>query len=94
MVAELGNISLVLALLMAISLAIYPLWGAQKDHLKLMQMAKPLAIGMFVFTLFAYICLTWAFVHDDFSLAYVASTSNSTLPLVYKYTAVLSLIHI
>ena len=41
MVAELGNISLVLALLMAISLAIYPLWGAQKDHLKLMQMAKP-----------------------------------------------------
>ena len=65
MVAELGNISLVLALLMAISLAIYPLWGAQKDHLKLMQMAKPLAIGMFAFTLFAYICLTWAFVHDD-----------------------------
>ena len=88
MVAELGNISLVLALLMAISLAIYPLWGAQKDHLKLMQMAKPLAIGMFAFTLVAYICLTWAFVHDDFSLAYVASTSNSTLPLVYKYTAV------
>jgi cytochrome c-type biogenesis protein CcmF len=88
MLAELGNVSLVLALLMAITLAIYPMWGAYKQHAQLMAMAKPLAIGMFLFTVFAYICLTHAFLNDDFSLAYVANTSNSTLPIYYKYTAV------
>jgi len=47
-----------------------------------------LAIGMFVFTAFAYGCLTHGFMTDDFSLAYVANTSNSTLPIYYKITAV------
>ncbi|MFQ3196414.1 MAG: cytochrome c-type biogenesis protein CcmF, partial [Paraglaciecola sp.] len=88
MIAELGNFALIIALLMSMSLALYPMWGAQKGHVKLMEMAKPLAVGMFVFTLVAYICLTYAFVTDDFSLAYVANTSNSTLPLHYKITAV------
>ena len=88
MIAELGNFALIIALLMAMSLAIYPMWGAHKGHVRLMEMAKPLAVGMFVFTLVAYICLTYAFVTDDFSLAYVANTSNSTLPLQYKFTAV------
>lgn len=88
MIAELGNFALIIALLMAMSLALYPMWGAHKGHIKLMEMAKPLAVGMFVFTLVAYICLTYAFVTDDFSLAYVANTSNSTLPLRYKFTAV------
>ena len=88
MLAELGNVSLVIALMLAILLAIFPMWGAYKDHHKMMAMAKPLAIGMFLFTAFAYFSLTYAFVHDDFSLAYVANTSNSTLPIYYKYTAV------
>lgn len=88
MLAELGNFSLVMALMVAILLSVYPMWGAYKDHQKMMAMAKPLAIGMFLFTAFAYFCLTYAFVHDDFSVAYVANTSNSTLPMHYKYTAV------
>ncbi|MFQ3236734.1 MAG: cytochrome c-type biogenesis protein CcmF [Paraglaciecola sp.] len=88
MIAELGNFALIIALLMSMSLALYPMWGAHTGHIKLMEMAKPLAVGMFVFTLVAYICLTYAFVTDDFSLAYVANTSNSTLPLRYKLTAV------
>ena len=88
MLAELGNFSLVMALMMAMMLSIYPMWGAYKDHLKMMNMAKPLAIGMFLFTAFAYVCLTHAFLNDDFSLAYVANTSNSSLPIQYKFTAV------
>ena len=88
MLAELGNFSLVMALMMGVLLSIYPMWGAYKNHPQMMAMAKPLAIGMFIFTAFAYFCLTYAFVHDDFSLAYVANTSNSTLPIYYKYTAV------
>ena len=88
MLAELGHFSLVLALMTGILLAIYPMWGAYKNHTKMMAMAKPLAIGMFVFTAFAYGCLTHGFITDDFSLTYVANTSNSTLPIYYKITAV------
>jgi cytochrome c-type biogenesis protein CcmF len=88
MLAELGNFALVMALMMGVLLSIYPMWGAYKNHHQMMSMAKPLAIGMFAFTAFAYFCLTYAFLHDDFSLAYVANTSNSTLPIHYKFTAV------
>lgn len=88
MLAELGNFALVIALMMGILLSIYPMWGAYKNHTQMMAMAKPLAIGMFVFTAFAYGCLTHGFMTDDFSLAYVANTSNSTLPIYYKITAV------
>lgn len=88
MLAELGHFALVLALMMGILLSIYPMWGAYKNHSRMMAVAKPLAIGMFVFTAFAYACLTHGFITDDFSLSYVANTSNSTLPIYYKVTAV------
>lgn len=88
MLAELGNLALVMALLMSLLLAIYPMWGAYKENSQLMAMAKPLAVGMFLFTLFAYVCLTQSFLNDDFTVAYVANTSNSTLPIYYKITAV------
>jgi cytochrome c-type biogenesis protein CcmF len=86
--AELGNFSQVLALIMAMLLAICPLWGAHKQHPQLMAMAKPLAIGMFIFTLVAFGCLIHAFVTNDFTVAYVASNSNSMLPWYYRVTAV------
>lgn len=88
MIPELGNLALVLALGSAMLLAIYPLWGAHTQHSGLMATARPLALGMFVFTLIAFGCLIFAFVTDDFSIAYVASHSNSRLPLHYKVTAV------
>ncbi|CAD5286954.1 heme lyase, CcmF subunit [Alteromonas sp. 38] len=88
MVPEIGNIALTLALVLSILLAVYPLWGAHRQHDTLMATAKPLAIGLFLFTLIAYLCLTYAFVTDDFSVEYVAQHSNSQLPLVYKITAV------
>ncbi|WP_282145481.1 heme lyase CcmF/NrfE family subunit [Alteromonas stellipolaris] len=88
MVPEIGNIALTLALVLSILLAVYPLWGAHRGHDTLMATAKPLAIGLFVFTLIAYLCLTYAFVTDDFSVEYVAQHSNSQLPLIYKITAV------
>jgi cytochrome c-type biogenesis protein CcmF len=37
---------------------------------------------------FAFGCLAAAFVHNDFSVLYVASHSNSQLPLHYRLTAV------
>ncbi|WP_102795915.1 heme lyase CcmF/NrfE family subunit [Bowmanella denitrificans] len=88
MLAELGHFSLVLALLMAILLAIYPMWGAQRGQQVLMQTAKPLTVGLFLFTLFAYVCLTQSFIDNDFSIAYVAHNSNTLLPWYYRMTAV------
>ncbi|MBO1254160.1 heme lyase CcmF/NrfE family subunit [Alteromonas sp. 5E99-2] len=88
MIAEIGNISLTFALLVSILLAIYPMWGAKTNNAQLMMMAKPLAVGLFTFTLISYCCLTYSFITDDFSLAYVAQNSNSSLPLPYKITGV------
>ena len=87
-VPELGNIALTLALVCAILLAVYPLAGAAKGHAALIASARPLAAGMFIFTLVAFICLSYAFATDDFSVAYVAQHSNSQLPMHYKLTAV------
>lgn len=88
MIPEIGNFTLVIALVLSILLAIYPLYGAQTNNRTLMQMARPLTWGLFVFTLIAYICLTYAFITDDFSVSYVAQNSNTKLPMYYKITAV------
>ena len=88
MIPEIGNFTLVVALVLSILLAVYPLWGAQTNNVTMMRMARPLAIGLFVFTLIAYICLTHAFMTDNFSVNYVAQNSNSQLPWYYKATAV------
>lgn len=88
MFAELGHFSLVLAMLMSMLLAVYPMWGAYNNHSQVMALAKPLAIGMFLFTAFSYVALTYGFYTDDFSIAYVAHHSNSLLPWYYKITAV------
>lgn len=88
MIAEFGQITLALALAFSLLLAVYPLWGASRGHSGAMLIAKPLAYGQFLFTLLAYIALTWAFVVNDFSIAYVAANSNTALPLAYRITAV------
>ncbi len=88
MFAEIGNLASVLAMLMALSLAVYPMWGSFSGQKWMIASAKPLALGVLFFTLVAYISLTQAFLHDDFSIAYVANHSNSMLPWYYKITAV------
>ncbi len=36
----------------------------------------------------SFLCLTWAFIQDDFTVKYVANHSNSLLPEHYKISAV------
>ncbi|MET1219882.1 MAG: heme lyase CcmF/NrfE family subunit [Glaciecola sp.] len=88
MIAEIGNLASVIALLCAILLAVYPLWGSYSQNQIMIASAKPLAFGVFIFTGIAYGCLTYSFLHDDFTIAYVANHSNSMLPWYYKVTAV------
>jgi len=88
MIPELGNFSLVLALSLAVLLSVVPMIGVQKNNELLMTLSRPLCTGVWVFMVISFGCLAYAFLNDDFSVAYVASNSNSLLPVYYKLTAV------
>jgi len=88
MIPELGQISLILALILAMLLATIPLYGAWKNDERLMALAPSLVIGHFVFALMAYLVLTIAFINHDFTVTYVAMNSNLLLPLAYRLSAV------
>lgn len=88
MIPELGHLALILALCMAAVQATLPLIGAWRGDRQWMSLAQPVAWGQFAFLAFAFGCLTYAFMVDDFSVSYVASNSNSALPWYYKFSAV------
>lgn len=87
-IPELGHLALVLALCFAAVQAFFPLIGAWKADHHWMSLAQPAAWGQFVFLLLSFTALTYAFVTDDFSVAYTAQNSNSMLPWYYKISAV------
>lgn len=88
MIPELGQLALALALCLALAQAVLPLLGAWRNVPVWMAMARPAACGQFAFLLFAFGCLAHAFLHNDFSVAYVAENSNTALPWYYKLSAV------
>ncbi len=88
MIPELGQFSLILALCMVTVMAVLPLAGSFAGRASWMALAKPAAMAQLFFIALSYACLTFAFIADDFSVAYVANTSNTTLPLIYKISGV------
>lgn len=88
MIPELGHLAMILALCLAVVQATLPLIGAWRGDRQWMGLAQPAAWGQFAFLGFSFACLTYAFMVDDFSVAYVAHNSNSTLPWYYKFSAV------
>src|SRR5690554_2139249 len=87
-VPELGHLAMILALCFAVVQSFFPLVGAWRGDHKWMSLGQPAAWGQFLFLAFAFGCLTWSFMADDFSVAYTASNSNSALPWFYKFSAV------
>jgi cytochrome c-type biogenesis protein CcmF len=87
MIPELGHFALILALLLAVLLGTLPLAGAQRGIPVWMALARPLAMGQFLFIAFAFGCLAYSFVANDFSVLNVATNSNSRLPLQYRIAA-------
>src|SRR5258708_12029619 len=53
-----------------------------------MALARPAAQSQALLIAFAFGCLTYAFVANDFSVAYVAMHSNTALPLHYRVAGV------
>ncbi|MGH1485478.1 MAG: heme lyase CcmF/NrfE family subunit [Cellvibrionaceae bacterium] len=88
MIPELGHLALILSLCLCLLLSFVPLLGYYTKNNTLMATSRSLATGSFIFILMSFICLTWAFLQDDFTVKYVANNSNSLLPDHYKISAV------
>ena len=82
---ELGHFSLVIAGCMALFGTVVGYAGAHQQVWA--RTTLSLAVGQFVFVGLAFVALVYAFVTDDFSVAYVANHSNSLLPWYYKISA-------
>ena len=88
MIVELGHFALVLALLAALSQSFFGLVGPAKGQASWMAAVRPAVYAQFALTSLALAALVYAFVQNDFSVLYVASNSNSALPLLYRVSAV------
>ncbi len=87
-IPEIGNFALIIALFLAFIQGVLPIWGASSSNHVLMNAARPLAYGQFVFVGIAFACLLLSFINNDFSVLYVAQHSNSQLPIEYRIAAV------
>jgi cytochrome c-type biogenesis protein CcmF len=86
-IAELGHFALIVALALATAQAVLPLAGAATGRRALMGTARPIAAGQLVFVAAAFAALAACFVGNDFSVANVATNSNSRLPTPYRFAA-------
>jgi len=87
-IPEIGHFALILALVLALAQAFFPIVGAAKGNAHWMAVAKPAAYGQFVFMLLAFIALSLSFAANDFSVSYVAKNSNLEMPLMFRLSAV------
>jgi cytochrome c-type biogenesis protein CcmF len=86
-IPEIGQFSLILAFCFAIVQGTLPLVGVWKNQPSLFNLAVPAARAQFVFIAISFICLDYSFYANDFSVLYVASNSNSHLPLAFRLAA-------
>lgn len=90
MIPELGQFSLILALLISLLLGTVPMIGATRENQRWMSIAPATAFAQFGLVALAFAILGYAFVQQDFSVAYVATHSNLQLPLSLRISAVWS----
>jgi cytochrome c-type biogenesis protein CcmF len=84
MIPEIGHFLLWLALAVALALGVIPMMGAARSRADWMVLARPLSFVLFTLISLASVCLMISFVRSDFSVLYVASNSNTHLPLQYR----------
>ena len=89
MIPELGHFALVLALMVALlPQSLMPLIGAARGNARWVALARTSAFVQLALVLTAYLCLTLAFVYNDFSVELAVRHSNLDLPIPYKIAAV------
>ena len=87
MIPEIGQFALIIALLLALTQATLPLYGASIGNRTWMALAAPTGQAQFIFVVIAFSCLAYSFITNDFSVLNVATNSNSQLPLHYRLAA-------
>ena len=90
MTVELGQISLMAALLTALTLGLLPMIGTYTGNRRLMAVSTTASLIQCLLLIISFGILTSAFITQDFSVEYVAQNSNSLLPMGYRYSAVWS----
>ena len=88
MIPEIGHFALILALLLAIAQAFFGLAGAARGQAAWMRASRSAVAGQAAFIAIAFGALAWSFIDKDFSVLYVATNSNSQLPIFYRIAAV------
>lgn len=85
--AEIGYITLLLALATAVYAIVAAVVGARRRYPELVLSARHAVIAVTALVTLAVVILVYAFLQDDFTLKYVASNSSRAQPLFYKVTA-------
>jgi len=88
MLGELGNFCLVLALCVSMAQSVVPLAGTYRHRQSWMMFGRSAAYTQWLLVLASYCILTYAFYLNDFSIEYVARTSNLAQPLQYRLSGV------
>ncbi|NOX43038.1 MAG: heme lyase CcmF/NrfE family subunit [Gammaproteobacteria bacterium] len=88
MIPEIGHFALIIALCIAMTQGVLSIAGAARDDHSWMAMSRPGAQAQFMFIALAFACLAYAFLNDDFSVTYVATNSNSLMPVQYKFAGI------
>lgn len=88
MIAEAGLFALILALCFSILLVFFPSLGLVKRNTYWQSLAGRFVFGQFLFVSLSYVCLTFCFLMDDFTVSYVLTNSSLSLPWFYKLCAV------
>ena len=84
MIPELGQFSLILALLIAIVQSILPIAGVARKNSIWINSAKYLALLQFWLVLIAFMALMRSYIVSDFTVTNVVNNSHSNKPLLYK----------
>lgn len=87
MVPEIGQFALIVALLLAVVQAVFPIVGAARGIPSWLGVAVPAGQAQFILVTIAFGCLAYSFITNDFSVLNVATNSNSNLPLHYRLAA-------
>lgn len=88
MLPEIGQFSLIIACLLSLLQTVYPLYGVYTGHQAAIRSAKTFTVLQFVAVALSFIILSYSFLMNDFSVAYIATNSNSALPWYYRLSAV------
>ncbi len=88
MIPELGHYALILALVLSVTQAFFAFMGSSQNRSTLMDIGLSSGVGQSLFAGLSFVVLGYSFYTDDFSVLYVASNSNSALPVQYKLAAI------